>query len=107
MSSGDPRKPGDGRSRSIKRQIAVLQFVERGIVSALRCPACEQVAGEVWFSNVADEYRIWFLCAECGHGFSAQTDERPSAFTEDRVSPRCQALHEDLRRNRKFGPPDT
>lgn len=89
-------------SELTKRQIELLHLVESGIVSALACPACEQPSGEVWFSHVDGEYRFWFRCDACGYEFSGQYNERPAAFTDDRISAIYQARHEALRRNARF-----
>lgn len=65
----------------------LLSQAADGHLDNLECPKCRQQSVFVWFTHPAvDTYRTWFICVDCDFHTRAQNAERPSYFSEERVS---------------------
>jgi hypothetical protein len=84
MPTGNSPNRNDER---LSLQVRLLSEAATGHLDNLECPSCRQAAVSVWFTHpAADMYRTWFICADCDFHTRAQNTERPTFFSEDRVS---------------------
>lgn len=68
-------------------QLCLLNEADAGRLDDLECPQCRLEAVSVWFTHpAADVYRTWFICVNCDFHTRAQNTQKPSFFSEDRVS---------------------
>src|SRR5258708_6354723 len=90
--SHSPTTPG------LPARLALLQAANEGKLDGLRCPDCEADTVSVWFTHPApDEYRTWFLCANCAFEMRAQNSGRPQHYCQERHRPaRSRAKEPDL-----------
>ena len=80
---------------------------ESGALDSIECPSCRQKSVSIWFSHPRkDEYRTWFICAECSFEGRAINSGRPKNFSEDRVNERLQKYDSDLLAKMRFPRPE-
>jgi ribosomal protein S27E len=74
------------QERKVEQRVALLRAVEAGTFVELPCPDCGHHTVSAWFTHpAADEYRTWFVCADCPFEMRAHDTGRPSRFCEERV----------------------
>ena len=78
-------------------RIGLLRTLESGVLDLIECPQCHKHTVSVWFTRPQeDQYRTWFLCAECSFEMRVQNSERPEYFSADRVDERLEAYDADI-----------
>lgn len=86
MPSENSQNPNSG-SQKVSELLRLANEAAAGHFDDLGCPKCGHTAISVWFTHPApDVYRIWFICADCDFHTRAQVADKPSYFTESRIS---------------------
>jgi hypothetical protein len=98
-----PEKPMD-LSLAVKH---LCRAEESGALDSIECPSCHHRSVSIWFSHPKkNQYRTWFVCADCSFEAHAINQGRPTNFSEDRVNERLQARDLDVLGKMRFPWPD-
>jgi hypothetical protein len=81
----------------LNRQLALVKQATKGQFEHLECPDCRHASVSVWFTHPQpDEYRTWFICADCNFHTRVHNDSIPTNFTEDRVNSELKEMDESI-----------
>jgi hypothetical protein len=90
----------------IQSLFQLARSADKGQQGNLECPECHKSTVSVWFSNpVPNEYRTWFICAECSFHTRAQCTDRPTFFSPERCRPDLEARDKAILDAAKFKRP--
>jgi transposase-like protein len=67
----------------VEKQLELLREAVSGKLDSLSCPGCHGRTVSVRLSKPSND-RVWFQCSSCEFHFSAQSQERPAYFPEER-----------------------
>jgi hypothetical protein len=97
-----PQENSQFHNKNIKR-VEMLRNLETGILDSIECPQCHKYAVSVWFTHPQmNEYRTWFICADCLFKMRLQNSEKPPHYTEARVDARLETYDADVLKKKHF-----
>jgi hypothetical protein len=83
--------------------VGLLRTLESGVLDSIECPRCHMHSVSVRFTRPSvDEYRTWFVCAECPFRLRVQNSERPRRYSADRLDEDLETFDSGILRQKRL-----